>query len=229
MNDDINRRPPDPFGDDEGILDIQCRPAVPDDLPQIAFLGASLLDRVFNPVVGHQGQRAIDLALSALKARIRFDCTWVMHEGETVIGILDIETLETRRLNGFPLARALANSLGITEKVENAGLLPLLLYEPAPDEAYQALVALLPGSRGEGRGPLLLMHGNFWARAQGKDWMTTWLPATDTFIPVYKKRGYFVEMEVDTNTEEVDKWLLLKRPISPKAYKAMRIAEKNGG
>ncbi|HDS30558.1 MAG TPA: GNAT family N-acetyltransferase [Firmicutes bacterium] len=217
------KRPPDPFGDDEGILDIQCRPALPKDHEQIALLAAGLLDRVFGDSIGHHGSQVHEAILHNLQMRLRNDCTWVMLEGETVIGMIDLETAETRRLNGVSIPRAVADSLGLLEKVEHAGLLPLLVHEPAPDEAHQPLVALLPGSRGEGRGTLLLMHGVFWAKAQGKNWMTAWIRMDDGYFPVYKRRGYYIEKEVEAHGDEkTEKWLLLKRPISSMGYKSLR-------
>ena len=229
MTNDSKKRPPDPFGDDEGVLDIRCRPALTDDLPQVAFLAAGLLNRIFGQTMGPAGWEIQEILQDALKTRLRFDCTWVMLEGNTVIGMIDLETVETRRLNGIPLPRALANELDLMEKIEGAGLLPLLVHEPAPDEVHQALVALLPGSRGEGRGTLLLMHGAFWARAQGKDWMTAWARKEDGFLPVYERRGYFVEKEVVTEgSDGSEKWVLLKRPISSPAHKILRMKEKEG-
>lgn len=227
MNSEKQKRPPDPFGDDEGILDIHCRPALPQDIPQIASLVVDLLNKLFGPTVGDGGREALDVVQSALRVRLRHDCTWVMIEGDTVIGVIDVETTETRRLNGPPLPRILSDSLGYTERVRDAGLLPLLLHEPASDEAHQPIVSLLAGSRGEGRGTLLLMHGAFWARAQGKNWITTWLPAADPVLQVYERRGYFVEQEVEsTGAAGSQKWLFLKKPISSLSYKIMRQREK---
>ena len=98
------------------------------------------------------------------------------------------------------------------------------------DIAHQALVALLPGSRGEGRGTLLLMHGAFWSRAQGKDWMTTWLPSDDPVRAVYERRGYFVEREVVARRSQgAETWLLLKRAISSKAHRILRIRSSEEG
>ncbi len=224
MAPEIQKRPPDPFGDDEGILDIHCRPAVRDDFAQIAKLATGLLDRVFGPALGEVGEQGAEIIKSALNVRLRHDCTWVMTEGDTVIGMADLETVETRKLNGPPITRILVDSVGLTDKVRRIGLLPLLVHEPAPDEAHQSIVALLPGSRGEGRGTLLLMHGAFWARAQGKDWITTWLPADEPFLPVYERRGFFVDQEVDT--ENNSRWLFLKKPISSAAHKVLRQKEK---
>lgn len=224
MTEELTKRPPDPFGDDEGILDIDVRPARREEFPQIAALAVGLLDRVFGPTVGELGEKSIEVVRSALNVRLRNDCTWVMTEGDTVIGMVDIETQETRKLNGPPLPRILADSIGVTDRVRDAGLLPLLEHEPGADEAHQSLVALLPGSRGEGRGTLLLMHGAFWARAQGKNWITTWLPANDPFYPVYHRRGFFIEQEV--GPEGGQKWLCLKKPISSLAHKIIRQKEK---
>jgi GNAT superfamily N-acetyltransferase len=154
-----------------------------------------------------------------LNVRLRNDCTWVMTEGDTVIGMVDLETQETRKLNGPPLPRILADSIGVSDKVREAGLMTLMEHEPGGDEAHQSLVALLPGSRGEGRGTVLLMHGAFWARAQGKNWITTWLPADDPFFTVYERRGFFVEREVGP---EGGKWLFLKKPITSAAHKILR-------
>ncbi len=230
MTPDTQKRPPDPFGDDEDILDIQCRPALPNDLSQVAFLAAGLLDKLFGPTVGYGKEDVQEIILRVIRSRLRYDCTWVMHEGDKVIGMIDLETVETRRLNGSPIARAAAGTLDVMDKVEDAGLLPLLVHEPAPDEAHQALVALLKGSRGEGRGTLLLMHGAFWTRAQGKDWMTAWLREDDGVLPVYEHRGYLVEKEVSARgSDGPEKWLLLKKPISSKAHKFLRMAKKSGG
>jgi len=215
----MTKRPPDPFGDDEGILDIEVRPARRQEFPQIAALAVGLLERVFGPIVGELGEQAIEVVRSALNVRLRNDCTWVMTEGDTVIGMVDLETQETRKLNGPPLPRILADSTGVADKVRQAGLLALLEHEPDSDEAHQSLVALLPGSRGEGRGTVLLMHGAFWARAQGKNWITTWLPADDPFYTVYERRGFFIEREVGP---EGHKWLCLKKPITSAAHKIMR-------
>jgi GNAT superfamily N-acetyltransferase len=219
MSQEMTKRPPDPFGDDEGILDIDVRPVRRDEFQQIAALAVGLLDRVFGPIVGKLGEQAIEVVRSALNVRLRNDCTWVMTEGDTVIGMVDLETQETRKLNGPPLPRILADSIGVADKVRQAGLLSLLEHEPDLDEAHQALVALLPGSRGEGRGTVLLMHGAFWARAQGKNWITTWLPSDDPFFAVYERRGFFIEREVGP---EGRKWLCLKKPITSAAHKIMR-------
>ena len=217
-------RPPDPFGDDEGVLDIHCRPASKADFGQIAALAVGLLDRVFAVTVGDAGEQGAEIVKSALNVRLRLDCTWVMTEGETIIGMIDLETTETRKLNGPAFPRILVDSLGYTERVRDAGLLPLLVHEPMKDEAHQSIVALRPGSRGEGRGTLLLMHGAFWARAQGKNWMTAWLPADEPFLPVYERRGYQVEQEVEGVNS--DRWLFLKKPISSIAHKILRQREK---
>ena len=220
-------RPPDPFGDDEGIFDIHCRPSVEQDFPQIAFLAVGLLEKLFGPTVGQGGKEAQDIVQSALNVRLRLDSTWVMSEGETVIGMIDLETTETRRLNGPPIPRMLSDSLGYTDKVREVGLLPLLVHEPAKDEAHQSLVALLPGSRGEGRGTLLLMHGAFWARAQGKNWMTTWLPADDAVRQVYERRNFFIEQEIEADGPDgPQKWLFLKKPISSFGHKILRQQKK---
>jgi GNAT superfamily N-acetyltransferase len=227
MNPAHDTRPPDPFGDDEDILDISCRPAVPGDFPQVAFLAVGLLENMFGTTIGHGGSEALDTVQSALKKRLRIDSTWVMTEGKTIIGMIDIETLETRKLNGHPIARILSDALGYSEKVGEAGLLPLLVYEPKPDEAHQSLVALLPGSRGEGRGTLLLMHGAFWAKAQGKNWMTTWLPADEPARQVYEHRGYYVDDELTVeNPDGKQTWVLLRKPISSPAHKSLRQMKK---
>jgi GNAT superfamily N-acetyltransferase len=223
MAEQPHRRTPDYFGDDEDVLDIQCRPARPDDLPQVASLAAGLLEKVFGPMVGVSGENAADILQAALKSWLRHDCTWVMSEGDKVVGMIDIETVETRKLNGMPLPRVLASALDITDKIREMGLLPLLMHEPEPDEAHQSIVALLPGSRAEGRGTLLLMHGAFWAKAQGKDWLTTWLQADDGARYVYERRGYLVNREVISNTAQGDvNWVLLKRAISQKAQRSVR-------
>jgi GNAT superfamily N-acetyltransferase len=214
---------PDYFGDDEDVLDIQCRPALPVDLPQVAGLASDLLGKVFGPILGASGRNATEICLSALKSRLRHDCIWVMTEGKTIIGMIDIETIETRRLNGFGLPRVVVAGMDLTENTREAGLMPLLMYEPEPADAHQSLVALLPGSRGEGRGTLLLMHGAFWAKAQGKDWMTTWLRADDPVRSVYERRGYAVSREVESKGAQGPiKWDLLRKPISTKAYKTLR-------
>jgi GNAT superfamily N-acetyltransferase len=223
MKPDLPKRPPDPFGDDEGVLDIECRPALQPDLAQIAVLAVNLLDKVFGEIIGKAEMQTPDTLKPALQVRLRNDCTWVMNEGEIVIGMIDLETTETRRINGPPIPRILTDLLGYTTKVREVGLMPLLEHRPEPDEAHQTLVALLPGSRGEGRGTLLLMHGAFWARAQGKNWLTTWLPADEPFLPVYKRRGYFIEQETEIKTPNgVQKWLFLKKPISSYAHKVLR-------
>jgi len=229
MNKNPMKRPPDPFGDDEGVLDITCRPAGNDDLPQVAFLAVGLLDRLFGDSFAQGSQGAVDITLANLRTRLRLDSTWVMSEGETIIGMIDLETSETRKLNGLPIPRVLSDSLGITEMVTEAGLLPLLVHEPAPDEAHQSLVALLPGSRGEGRGTLLLMHGAFWARAQGKNWMTCWLPDDDPGRAIYSKRGYTVMDELDAKSPSgSQKWVFLKKPISSHAHKILRQESSKG-
>jgi hypothetical protein len=210
----------DYFGDNEDVIDLQCRPARPDDLEQVAILGATLLEKVFGPIIGVKGSTAPGIILSALKSRLRFDCTWVMVEGEKIVGMIDIETSETRKLNGLPLPRIVAASMNLTEKIRDTGLLPLLMHEPKPEEAHQSLVAILPGSRAEGRGTLLLMHGALWAKAQGKDWLTTWLRADDPVRFVYLRRGYAVDREVVSQSDQgVFGWALMKRPISPKAHR----------
>jgi GNAT superfamily N-acetyltransferase len=150
-----------------------------------------------------------------------------MIEGDTVIGMIDLETSETRRLNGISLPRTVAMALDLLENVEEAGLLPLLVHEPSPDEVHQSLVALLPGSRGEGRGTLLLMHGAFWARAQGKNWMTAWVRRDDGYLPVYERRGYYVDRQVEARgSEGGETWLLMRRPISSTGYRSLREREK---
>ena len=224
MESEERKRTPDYFGDDDDdVLDIGCRPALPSDLPQVAFLAAEFLESVFGPIVGASASDAVEFLLPILKSRLRHDCTWVIHEGNKVAGMIDIETTEIRRLNGLPIPRSIAAAMNLTERVRAAGLLPLLMHEPENNEAHQSLVAILPGSRAEGRGTLLLMHGAFWAKAQGKDWMTTWLDADDPVISVYKRRGYFATQEVRSVTPEGEHtWVLLKRPISPKALKAIR-------
>jgi GNAT superfamily N-acetyltransferase len=210
----------DYFGDDEDVFDIQVRPAQPADLPQVANLAADLLGKVFGPIVGASGSSAVDILLASLRSRLRHDCMWVMTEGQIIIGVVDIETVETRRLNGFGLPRVVAASMELTDIIRRAGLMPLLMHEPDPNEAHQSLVALLPGSRGEGRGTLLLMHGAFWAKAQGKDWITTWLSADDPARSVYERRGYTVDREIESiGAHGPLRWVLLRRPISTKAYK----------
>jgi GNAT superfamily N-acetyltransferase len=220
-------RPPDPFGDDEGILDIHCRPALDEDLPQVASLALGLLDQVFGETIARASGEAERILADTLGARLRHDCTWVMHEGEQVIGMIDLETAETRKLNGPSLAQVLVASLDLAERVAKAGLLPMLVYEPGATDAHQALVALLPGSRGEGRGTLLLMHGAFWARAQGKDWVTAWLRAGDPVLPVYERRGYFVDREFEARgAHGLEDWWLLRRPLSTRAHSML---EKGDG
>jgi GNAT superfamily N-acetyltransferase len=220
MSSQIHQRTPDYFGDDEDVLDIQCRPALPVDMPQVALLAAGLLEKVFGPMVGASSKNAPDILLAALQSRLRHDCTWVMHEGQTIVGMIDLETAETRRLNGPSLPRVLAGAMDLTEKIRDTGLLPLLMHEPDSSEAHQSLVALLPGSRGEGRGTLLLMHGAFWSKAQGKDWITTWLRADDPVRSVYERRGYIVQDEITSNVAQGNvKWVLLRRPISAKALR----------
>ena len=172
------------------FCDIQVRPALPADFPQVASLAAGLLEKIFGPMVRVSDGNSSEILLAALKSRLRHDCTWVMSEGDKIMGMIDIETVETRKLNGLPLPRVLASALDITEKIREMGLLPLLMHEPAPDEAHQPVIALLPGSRAEGRGTLLLMHGAFWAKAQGKDWLTTWLRADDGV------RSHFTETRI---------------------------------
>jgi len=224
MNPAYDTRPPDPFGDDEDILDISCRPAMPDDFQQVAFLAVGMLEKLFGPTIGPGGTAALDTVHAALKNRLRTDSTWVMVEGETIIGMIDLETSETRKLNGHPIPRILTDALGYSEKVGELGLLPLLVYEPTPDEAHQSLVALLPGSRGEGRGTLLLMHGAFWAKAQGKNWMTTWLPADEPSRQVYERRRYYVDGELTTKGPDGDQdWVFLRKPISSQAHKILRM------
>jgi GNAT superfamily N-acetyltransferase len=214
---------PDYFGDNEGVLDIQCRPALPPDFPQVAALSAGLLETLFGPILDISKPEAPDIILDALRSRLRHDCTWVMHEGSTVVGTMIIETVETGRLNGPPVPKLLAEKLGLTERICEVGLLPLMMHEPAQDEAHQSLVALLPGSRGEGRGTLLLMHGAFWAKAQGKDWMTAWLREDDPGMAVYLRRGYQVDRQLTTQgPAESATWILLRRPLSSKAYKVWR-------
>ena len=225
--DESGKNPVDYLGDDEDIFDIRCRPSKPSDAEQVAFLISSLLDNVFADAFGPGGQKSQDILANALKNRLRHDCMWVMTEGETIIGVIDLESVETRRLNGHPLTRSLVAGLEINEKIESAGLLPILMHESAPDEAHQAIASILPGSRGEGRGTLLLMHAAFWSRAQGKSWMTTWLPEDNAFRPVYDRRGYFEERRVATNLAgEKIAWSFLKRPISASAYKILRKKEK---
>ena len=220
---------PDPFGDDEGVLDIHCSPATRDDLAQVAFLALGLLNKIFGDTFGQADQDAFSEVESTLQQRLRNDSTWVMREGETVIGMIDLLTTETLRLNGLPIPRIAVTKLGLTEKVREANLLPLLLHEPEADEVHQSLVALLPGSRGEGRGTLLLMHGAFWARAQGKHWMTAWLPSDDPGLAIYERRGYQVMQELISEIDGgIRKWFLLKRPISPQAHKILRMKEKEG-
>ncbi|HEX9744167.1 MAG TPA: GNAT family N-acetyltransferase [bacterium] len=216
----------DYFGSNEDIADIQCRPVLPSDFEQVAFITGLMLDGAFGEWFGTGGVAAQEVIKSNLANRLRHDCMWVMTEGRVVIGVIDLETQETRRLNGSPLLRALTSELGLTDEIEKTGLLPIVVHEPAPDEAHQPIVAILPGSRGEGRGRIMIMHGSFWARAQGKYWMTTWLPEDNPFKAVYERRGYFVERTLDLH-EYVGghRWLLLKRPISPKAYK--QLEEKN--
>lgn len=217
----------DYFGTNEDILDIQCRPALPGDFTQIAYLTGGMLDSTFGETFGPGGKQAVDILLKSLKTRLRNDCTWVLTEGETIIGVIDLETLETRRLNGQSMIRFLISDLELTDKVEQAGLLPVVLHEPAPDESHQSIVAILQGSRGEGRGTLLLMHGAFWSRAQGKSWMTTWLPENDAFRPVYERRGYYVDRSMDIQSRTgKEAWVLLRRPISSAAYKIIREREK---
>jgi len=227
MTFDQNKRPPDPFGDDEDILDINCRPATPDDLPQVAFLALGLLNKLFSQAFASGDHQTQDIIEASLKCRLRLDSTWVMTEGETVIGMIDLETLETRKLNGLPIPRIIVDHLDLTEKVSEAGLLPLLVHEPSFDECHKPLVALLPGSRGEGRGTLLLMHGAFWAKAQGKHWMTSWLPQDDPGFQVYTRRGYTVERELVSKPPFGDaNWVFLKRPISSQAHKILRMKNK---
>ncbi len=227
MNAGYDTRPPDPFGDDEDILDISCRPALPGDFQQVAFLAVGLLEKLFGPTFGHGGDETLDTVLTALKNRLRYDSTWVMTEGETIIGMIDIETLETRKLNGHPIPRILSDALGYSEKVGEVGLLPLLVHEPKPDEAHQSLIALRPGSHGEGRGTLLLMHGAFWAKAQGKDWMTTWLPADEPARQVYERRSYYVDDELTVeNPDGKQTWVFLRKPISSQAHKVLRQMKK---
>jgi len=227
MTSEKKTRPPDPFGDDEGVLDINCRPAQDPDIPQIAFLAVEFLERLFGTTIGEGGQHALDLVRSALKVRLRHDSTWVMTEGDMVIGMIDLETSETRKLNGPPIPRILSDALGYTEKVREAGLLPLMVHEPAKDEAHQSFVSLRSGSRGEGRGTLLLMHGAFWARAQGKNWMTLWIPADDPALQVYERRKYIVEREFKPEGNALQqRWLFLRKPISSQAYKILRQKSK---
>ena len=226
---DQNKRPPDPFGDDEDIFDINCRPATKADLGQVAFLALGLLNKLFGDMIGAIDTNAQEIVESSLRNRLRLDSTWVMTEGKTVIGAIDLETVETRKLNGLAIPRVLAERLGLTEKIAEAGLLPLLVHEPEPDECHQPIVALLSGSRGEGRGTLLLMHGAFWAKAQGKHWTTTWLPEDDPGYQVYKRRGYFVEKELESSSPTPgQKWLFLKRPISSQAHKILRTKGNSG-
>ncbi|MCX6644859.1 MAG: GNAT family N-acetyltransferase [bacterium] len=218
---------PDPFGDNEGLLDIQCRPATKDDLSQIAILALGLLNKIFADSFGLADQAALDEVQSALRQRLRLDSTWVMREGETVIGMIDLLTSETLRLNGLPIPRVAAAKMGVMEKIRDANLLPLMLHEPGQDEVHQSLVALLPGSRGEGRGTLLLMHGAFWAMAQGKNWMTAWLPSDDPGLAIYERRGYEISQELISETEQGSrKWFLLRHPISAQAHKILRMKSK---
>lgn len=224
-----NNKPayPDSFGEDEDIFDIDCSPATKSDLSQVAFLAIGLLHKVFGDMFGQADQAAFDEAESILRNRLRLDSTWVMREGETVIGMIDLLTTETLKLNGLPIPRVVVTKMGLTEKIQEANLLPLLLHEPEHDEVHQSLVALLPGSRSEGRGTLLLMHGAFWTRAQGKHWMTTWLPSDDPVLPIYDRRGYHVVQEIVSEANGITrKWLLLKRPISPQAHKILRMKAK---
>lgn len=216
---------PDYFGDDEeDVLDIQCRPARSNDFPQVAFLTVKLLDKLFSPIIGPTSNDPEKLILNALQARLRHDCTWVMTEGDKIIGVLEAETVETRLFNGLPLPRILAGALNLVEKIRDAGLLPILMHEPEPEDAHLSIVSMLPGSRGEGRGTLLLMHGAFWAKAQGKDWITTWLKADDPARFVYDRRGYFIESELDSEGPHgTIKWVFLKKPISSKAHKIRRL------
>lgn len=217
---------PDPFGDDD-VFDIYCGPATKGDLSQIAFLALGLLNKVFGYEFGQADQATYEEVQVVLQNRLRLDSTWVMHEDETVIGVIDLLTSETLKLNGLSIPRVVVTKMGLTEKIQEAGLLPLLVHEPEPDEAHQSIVALLPGSRGEGRGTLLLMHGAFWSRAQGKNWMTVWLPSDDPGLPIYERRGYRVVQELESHVEDTPrKWLFLRRPISPMAYKELRMKEK---
>ena len=210
----------DYFGDDEEVLDIVCRPAVRDDLPAVAMLAAETLNRTFSPLLGVQESKLDEILLKALESRLRHDCTWVMEDEGKVIGTIDLETVETRRLNGPSLARVLAGALELTEKIRELGLMPLLMHEPEENEAHMALVSLLPGSRGEGRGTLLLMHGALWAKAQGKDTMTTWFRLDDPFILVYERRGFTVVREVEVRgVEGPEKWGMLARGILPRKHK----------
>jgi GNAT superfamily N-acetyltransferase len=227
MTETSGNKYPDPFGDDEGILDIHCSPATRDDLPQIVFLAVGLLNRIFGDFFGQAGQTTFDEVHAALQHRLRLDSTWVMREGETVIGMIDLLTSETIRLNGLPIPRVAVNKMGLADQIREANLLPLLLHEPEPDEVHQSLVALLPGSRGEGRGTLLLMFGAFWARAQGKHWITAWLPEDDPGMGVYERRGYAIVRELDAYGEDKSqKWLFMKKPISSYAHKVLRMKNK---
>lgn len=74
------------------------------------------------------------------------------------------------------------------------------------------------------------MHGAFWAQAQGKDWLTAWLRATDPVLPVYERREYFVDREFEARgTQGADKWLLLKRPLSAKAHRMIESGDEEPG